>query len=257
MLSAKQVELVVRLPKQQSVNSCRCINSIFFSFSVKKIFSGLISTIFKNVLPSASSPQCNFICGADYYSTQLSLLRVTSGEQPWSHISPCCHWRFDFTKDVLVSRSVAASAPLSLAKHKFTAHSRRGWGFLSLWLLQCCSVLFRGGEWGLQRASSRRFKARTKRSSNENGVPRARPQQRSHSLPNSCIIEWKASLWEAEESEMNRKYRSIAGDGLQVCWQTELKAGAARVEAATGAGCDTAPPPNQVGHLFWQEIDIL
>lgn len=38
MLSAKQVELVVRLPKQQSVNSCRCINTIFSVFLLKKSF---------------------------------------------------------------------------------------------------------------------------------------------------------------------------------------------------------------------------
>lgn len=39
---------------------------------------------------------------------------------------------FDLTKDVLVSRSLAASAPLSWAKHKFMAHSCTGWGFLVL-----------------------------------------------------------------------------------------------------------------------------
>lgn len=63
---------------------------------------------------------------------------------------------FDSTKDVLVSRSSAISAPLSSAKHKFTVHSCTGWGFLLLQrgeitTILVCSVLC-GVEWLLQKA---------------------------------------------------------------------------------------------------------
>lgn len=68
---------------------------------------------------------------------------------------------FDSTKDVLVSRSLAISASLSSAKHKFTAHSCTGWGFLLLQrggstTMLFCSVLW-GVEWQLQRESTPHF----------------------------------------------------------------------------------------------------
>lgn len=49
---------------------------------------------------------------------------------------------FDLTKDVLVSRSLAASVPLSSAKHKFMAHLCTGWGFLLLQQGGITTVLF-------------------------------------------------------------------------------------------------------------------
>lgn len=110
-------------------------------------------------------PQLNFSCCADCYSSELFLCghirRMVNSRAaliPHSTLLPLV---FDSTKDVLVSRSSAISAPLSSAKHKFTAHSCTGWGFL---LLQCgrittmlfCSVLW-GVEWLLQKASTPPF----------------------------------------------------------------------------------------------------
>lgn len=91
-------------------------------------------------------------------------MRVTSGERwraeqlPHFTLLPLV---FYSTKDVLVSRSSAISAPLSSAKHKFAAHSCTGWGFLLLqWggitTMLFCSVPW-SVEWLLQKASALHF----------------------------------------------------------------------------------------------------
>lgn len=93
-------------------------------------------------------PQFDFSCSADCCSTGLFVcghIRQTVNSRaaliPHSTLLPLV---FDSTKDVLVSRSSAISAPLSSAKHKFTAHSCTEVSYCCSMeeLLHCCSVLY-------------------------------------------------------------------------------------------------------------------
>lgn len=81
-------------------------------------------------------------CSTISAAAQTVILQRFSYE---GHIRRMLNWRavpiphftmqplaFNLTKDVLVSCSLAVSAPLSSAKHKFKAHSCTGWSFLML-----------------------------------------------------------------------------------------------------------------------------